>query len=175
MKRVTTDKGTFCIRQAVKADLEYILPSWMQTYEKSPEFDQPGVVRDEYFRHTHLILDELLARASQAGSLYVCHEEGAPHIIRGYLCAEVFKKPYHVAYLHWVQVKGKQWGQGVASALIDTFKRDFDIQENQNILYTFSSKAMTLGKLSKLARSRHNLLYWPWFKFTSMEPGWEVG
>lgn len=175
MRRIINEKGTFDIRQATKADLEYILPAWMRTYEKSPEFSQPGVVRDEYFRHTHLILDELLARSSQAGSLYICCETGAPHIIRGFLCGEVFIKPIPVAYLHWVQVKGKEWGKGVASALMEAFITDFGIEKDQNLLYTFSSVAMTLGKLSRKARERYNLIYWPWFKYTSQEPGWEAG
>lgn len=172
--RIINEKGVFDIRPAEKGDLDYILSSWMRTWLRSPEWNQPGVLRDEYFRQAHLLLDELISRASQAGSLYVCHATGAPHLIRGYLCAEAFQQP-NIAYLHWLQVKKADWQQGVASALLEAFKRDFDVQPNQNLLYTFSSRAMKNRELAKVACERYNLVYWPNFKYTSQAFGWEAG
>ena len=164
MKRIVNDKGVYDIRPATTGDLDYILSSWMRTWEKSPEMDLPGMLRDEYFREAHLILDELVSRASGNGSLYICHATGAPHIIRGYLCAEATTQP-DIAYVHWVQVKRAEWGKGVASALMEAFITDFDVQPSQNILYTFSSKALTLRKLAHKARERYSLVAWPWYKF----------
>ena len=172
--RIINEKGVFDIRPANKADLEYILPSWMRTWLRSPEWNQPGVLRDEYFRHAHLILDELISRASAAGSLYVCHYPGAPHLIRGYLCAEAFQEPA-IAYIHWVQVKKAEWDKGVASALLEAFKTDFDVQPNQNLLYTFSARSLKNRELASLASERHNIVYWPAFKYTSQDFGWEAG
>lgn len=174
MKRIVNAKGVYDIRPADTGDLDYILSSWMRTWEKSPEMDLPGMLRDEYFRNTHLMLDELVARASKKGSMYVCHATGAPHIIRGFLCAEAYTAP-DIAYVHWIQVKRPDWNRGVASALLEAFIADFDIQPTQNILYTFGSKALTLRKLAKTACDRYNLVAWPWFKYTSQPYGWEAG
>jgi ribosomal protein S18 acetylase RimI-like enzyme len=162
------------IRQAERADLDYILSSWQLTYEKSPEMSQPGMIRDEYFRLTHLVLDELISRASAKGSLYIDCVDGAPHLIRGYLCAEAYTEP-DIAYVHWAQTKKKYWGQGIATNLVNTFIRDFGVTEEQNLLYTFSSRAMACPGFANKATERFPLVYWPWFKYTSQEFGWESG
>jgi GNAT superfamily N-acetyltransferase len=166
------------IRPGERGDLDYILSSWMRTWERSPEMAWPGMIRDEYFRHAHLMLDELVARSSGAGALYVACEAHSPHIIQGYLCGEpvVWKGPpqVQVNYLHWVQVKKKYWGQGIATMLLDRYKRDFLIGDDDNILYTFGSSAAKREMFQPFMR-RHNFTAWPWFKYTSQEPGWESG
>lgn len=168
------------IRQATKPDLEYILSSWQLTYEESPEMNMPGLIRDEYFRHTHLILDELIARASECGSMYICHEPGAPYLIRGYLCGEVVRDPHvpqiEIAYVHWVQVKKKDWGNKLFSRMMDQYIKDFDIKPEQNILYTFSSKKFKRDQdFAKHVQQKYRLVYWPWWKYTSQPRGWETG
>ncbi len=165
---------TTLIRPAERGDLDYILSSWQLTYEHSPEMKLPGMIRDEYFRMTHLMLDELIARASQKGSLYVACERNAPHLIKGYLCAEAFTQP-DIAYLHWVQVKKKYWRQGIMTQLLDKFVEDFGVTHEQNILYTFSNKAMKIPSFYQYMNERYSMVYWPWFKITSQEPGWESG
>jgi len=113
---IVNAKGAFDIRPAEEGDLDYILSSWQLTWERSPEMNSPGMIRDEYFRHAHLILDELISRSSENGALYICHQPGAPHLIRGYLCGEVRSwGGVDVAYLHWMQVKKRDWRQGVRS------------------------------------------------------------
>lgn len=181
MKRIINEKGVFDIRQAEQGDLDYILSSWQLTWERGPEMNLPGMIRDKYFYHAHLILNEIISRASKAGSLYVCQVPNQPHLIRGFLCAEVFKEDPdqpdqpEIAYLHWVQVKKKDWDQGVASALFEAFYADFDIQPDQNLLYTFTSRALNRRELVKKAQERYNLVAWPWFKYTSQDFGWEAG
>ena len=171
---IINEKGAFDIRAATSADLPYILNSWMRTYEKSPAMNFPGMIRDEYFRHTHLLLDELISRSSRCGGLLVCHHTGAPHMIRGFLCGEVYTNP-DIAYLHWVGVKKPEWGKGVASALMECFKKDFQLTPDQNILYTHGSNAITNKAFKAKVADKHNLVYWPWFTFTSQPPGWETG
>jgi len=176
MKRIINEHGAFDIRHAEEGDLDYILSSWQLTWERSPEWNMPGVIRDEYFRHAHLILDELISRSSANGALYVCHHTGSPHLIRGYLCGEVFKDP-DIAYLHWVQVKKPEWNKGVGQALMQTLVENFriDLEGGQNILYTFSNSALKRPSFAQRACREYNLVYWPTFKYTSQAPGWESG
>ena len=162
------------IRQAEKGDLDYILSSWQLTYERSPEMNMPGMIRDEYFRMTHLVLDELISRSSRQGALYVACEQNAPHLIKGYACCEAFTKP-DIAYVHWVQVKKQFWRQGIMTLLVDQFVKDFGVTPEQNLLYTFSNKAMRIPKFASYMNERYSTVYWPWFKYTSQEPGWEAG
>jgi hypothetical protein len=172
---IVNAKGAFDIRPAVRGDLDYILSSWQLTWERSPEMNCPGMIRDEYFRHAHLILDELISRSSENKALYICHQPGAPNLIRGFLCGEVRSwENVDVAYLHWVQVKKKDWRKGVASALIERFRKDFLIKEDQNMLYTFTNSAVRNQGIWEAAADL-NLVFWPWFKYTSQEYGWESG
>ena len=175
---IINEKGAFDIRQGVAGDKEYILQSWMYAYENSPEMKMPGLSRDDYFAYTHRLLDELIYRASKAGSLYVCHQPNAPHLIRGYLCAEAT-----VAFpvVHWLNVKKQEKRKGVASALLEQFYLDFEIEPGK-LLYTFSSKDLKGGfrdgrfqnELAEKAMERYGIIYHPWFKFTSQDMGWEV-
>ena len=162
----------YTIRPAEQGDLDYILHSWLTTYKKSPEMQQPCLPHAAYFRHGHLMLEEILSRTSKRGSLYVACDPSAPYVIYGYLCAEAFQYP-NLAYIHWVQVKRKQWGQGMATAMIEKFKADFGVRDNQNLLFTFSANILRNRELSRKAGERFNLVYWPWFKYTSMPEGWE--
>lgn len=166
------------IRPAERGDLDYILSSWQLTWERSPEMSWPGIIRDEYFRHAHLMLDEIISRSSAAQALYIACEAGAPHLIKGYLCGEpvYWKGPPQVQinYLHWLQVKKKYWNTGVATMLLNRYKRDFLIKEDDNILYTFGTGAAK-KPIYQAAMRRNNMTAWPWFKYTSLAPGWESG
>ena len=177
---IINEKGAFDIRQAVGGDKEYILQSWMYAYENSPEMSMPGMSRDDYFAYTHRLLDEIIARCSRAGSCYVCHQPNAPHLIRGYLCAEALDA-FPVVY--WVNVKKQEKKKGVASALMEQFYRDFEITPGK-LVYTFSSKDLR-GKwdkkesrfnddLPRKAKERYGIVYHPWWKYTSQAQGWEV-
>lgn len=166
--------NTTLIRHATTGDLDYILSSWQLTWEESPEMHFPGMIRDEYFRMTHLVLDELISRASNKGSLYIACERQAPHLIKGYLCAEAFTQP-DIAYVHWCQVKKQYWRQGLMTAMLDKFCKDFGVTDEQNLLYTFGSKHMKKPGLYRYLNDRYSMVYWPWFKYTSQEPGWESG
>lgn len=181
MRRVINEKGAFDIRPAHRSDLDYILSSWMRTWERSPEMNLPGMLRDQFYRHAHLLLDEIIPRCSKQGGLLVCHETGAPNIIRGFACGEVVS--WHaqdgaegeIAYLHWVQTKKQYWRQGVAEALLEALQKDFGMTEDQNWLYTFSARVLKDRELARKACERYNLVAWPWAKYTMMEPGWESG
>jgi len=174
--RIINEKGAFDIRHAEDSDLDYILSSWQLTWERSPEWNMPGTIRDEYFRHAHLILDELISRSSANDAPYVCHHAGSPPLIRGYLCGEVFQNP-DIAYLHWVQCKKPEWNKGVGQALMEAFTRNFniDLEGGQNILYTFSNSALKRPAFAQKACQAYNLVYWPTFKYTSQALGWEAG
>lgn len=163
---------SYSIKQAEKADLDYILSSWLHAYKLSPEMRMVGLLNDEYYYHQHKILDELISRASEMGSLYVAHLPGAPHLIRGYLCAEPHK---NVAFIHWVQVKKPDWNKGIATGLINQFKQDFQIPPEANLLYTHSAMLLQNKAFARKAQERFNLVYWPWYKYTSQPFGWETG
>jgi hypothetical protein len=168
---IVNEKGAFDIRQANSGDREYILNSWLLAYENSPEMRNPGIIRDDYFAYTHRLLDELISRASKAGSVYVCHQQDASYSIRGFMCAESFKA---FPVVHWISVKKQEKKKGVASALLEQFYKDFDIKPG-NLLYTFSSKDLRKHRdLADKARERYSIVYHPWFKYTSQEGGWEV-
>ncbi len=170
VKRIINEKGVFDIRPAERSDLEYILSTWKLTWEQSPEMDLPGMIRDKYFEQAGKLLEEIVPRASRNGSLYICQMQGAPHIIRGFLCGEVTTEP-DIAYLHWVGIKRKEWGKGVGSALMEAFIKDFDIRPEQNILYTFSSKAMQkCPGLAKKVTQRYSLVAFPWMKYEGWTP-----
>lgn len=175
---IVNEKGSFDMRQAVGGDKEYILNSWLLAYKDSPEMNNPGLVSEDYFAYTHRRLDELISRSSKNGSMYVCHDPNAPYIIRGYLCAEATKA---FPVVHWLNVKKKEKRKGVASALLEQFYMDFDIQPG-NLLYTHSSKDLK-GRfkdgrfnrdLADKAIERYHVVYHPWFKETTMPGDWEV-
>lgn len=153
------------IRLPEKADLDYIRDSWQRTYERSPDFWQPGVIRDEYYRFTHNLLDEIITRCWNAGSLLVASKKGAPHLIVGFICAE--RDSDGVAFVHWVQVKQRYWKMGVATALIDEFRTRFAIQKDANLLFTFASQVLSKRDAGMKAVTKFNAVYWPWYKFSS--------
>lgn len=176
---VINAKGAFDIRPMTTGDLPYVIPSWMRTFKNSPEFRFPGLLSADYFRHQHLIIDDLIPRAHKRKAAYVCHHRGAPSLIRGYLVAEPYK---HVKFVHWCMVKKTDWGKGVASALMERFIKDHGILPDDNILYTHGSNALLPVKPTnprhgfvKHIQEKYNLVYYPWFRYTSLEPGWETG
>jgi len=68
-------------------------------------------------------------------------------------------------------VKRPEWNQGVGSALMEAFITDFGIEEDQNILYTFSSKVMQkCPGFARKVTQRYNLVAWPWKKYE----GWSA-
>lgn len=161
----------YAFRQAERADLKYVCQSWLYSYQESPEMDMPGLINDDYFGYHHKLLDDILPRASKAGSLYICHEPGLPHMIRGYLVAEPFEG---LPVVHWLNVKKGSKRQGVATALMLQFYKDFDYEQGQNCVYTHSSKDMKKQTwLSSKAKVDWSCVYLPWFKFTLAKPGWE--
>lgn len=175
---IINGKGAYDIRMATASDREYILKSWMLAYEQAPEMRMPGLIRDDYFAYTHRLLDELISRSSEKGSMYVCHQPNASYMIRGFLCAEAYTD---FPVVHWVHTRKSEKKKGVASALIEQFYKDFEIQPG-NLIYTFSSRDL-MGKymdgkyndeFPKRMTKRYNLCYLPWWKFTTATPGWEA-
>lgn len=171
---IVNERGAFDIRPANVGDLDYILNAWQLTWNRSPEVDWPNKIQDEYFRIAHALLDEIISRSAQQGALYVCHFPGSPHIIRGFLCGEVTTRP-DVAYIHWIQVKKAEWRKGVASALLERFKLDFDVHPEQNLLYTFATNCLKQKHMRDKVLPRHNFLPWLHYKYTSQPWGWETG
>jgi hypothetical protein len=163
---------SFVIRGGEPNDLDYIIASWLHAFKMSPEMRMPGLIHDDYYHHQHLIVDELIPRASEKESLYVAQAPGSKHLIKGYLVAEAFK---NVAFVHWCQVKKEHWNQGIATALLNQFRTDFGIPNDANLLYTHSAQVLLNKKFAQKACERFNLVYWPWFKHTSQPYGWEGG
>ena len=170
------------IRPMEKRDLDYVIDSWLRTYKESPAMRQPGLVHKDYYRLTHLQLNELIARASAKESAWVMYDPqmDPKREILGYLVAEWF--PQHsTAVIHWCQVKKMLWNKGVASGLIDFWQAYHKIPKDNNILYTFASQQLRPRHPSdekhgfgQYAKEKYNLVYYPWFAFTSMPPGWEA-
>jgi hypothetical protein len=159
------------IRAVEKPDLKYICQSWLYAYQESPEMSNPGLVNNDYFGYQHKLIDDIIPRASAAGSAYICHEPGAPHLYRGYLIAEPFD---NLPVVHWMQCKKGSWKQGVATALLHRFYDDFGYTKGQNLVYTHSSKmARSQGWMQAKMKKEWSCVYLPWFKYTLAEPGWE--
>ena len=160
----------YAIRQAERQDLKYICQSWLYAYQESPEMNMPGLINDDYFGYQHKLLDDIIPRASKAGSLYICHEEDKPHLFRGYLCAEPFDG---LPVVHWLQIKKHSKRKGVATALMQQFYKDFGYVKGQNCVYTHSAKDLRQGWLSKRVKKEYAGCYVPWMKYTLAAPGWE--
>jgi hypothetical protein len=150
------------------ADLKYITQSWLYSYQQSPEMNQPGLINDDYFGYQHKMIDDIIPRASAAGSAYMCYEDAGKHLFRGYLIAE----PYvGLPVVHWMQVKKGSKRQGVATAMLNRFYTDFGYVKGQNLVYTHSSKDLLQGWASKRAKKDWSCVYLPWFKTTLAKHG----
>lgn len=167
---------TYDIRQAwgrPHQDLDYITNSWLHAYKISPEQDMPGLTQRDYFHYTHKKLDDIIPRASKAGSLYMCHEKYDTLKYRGYLVAEAFEN--FPPIIHWCQVKKAHKRKGVATALLKQFFLDFDIEPGA-VIYTFSSYDIKRKRSIRVALEEMGikLLYIPDMKTTLNRPEWEV-
>jgi hypothetical protein len=164
------------IRQAMGKpfdDLKYITNAWLNAYRSSPEMNMPGRVDKDYYHYTHKKLNQIIPRASKAGSCYMCHVADAPMQFRGFMVAEAFENFPPV--IHWLQVKKLDKRQGVATALIEQFFFDFKLNPDC-IIYTFSSQDMKRRKeiVNKFEERGIRLLYLPDMKTTLNDPDWEV-
>jgi len=162
------------IRQATGPDIGYITNSWLMAYKMSPEQDMPGRTNRDYYHYNHRKLEEIIPRASRAGSCYICHVADKPDEFRGYMVAEAFED--FPPIVHWVQVKKEHKNQGVAGALLDQFFLDFDLDPDA-LIYTFSSHDMKrrgVKFMEKLNARDIKLLYLPDMKSTLNRPGWEA-
>lgn len=160
------------IRQIERADLKYVCQSWLYDYQESPEMDMPGLINDDYFGYQHKLIDDIIPRASKAGSAYIMCEPGQKHLYKGWLIAE----PYDgLPVVHFIKVKKHSMNQGVATALMDRFYEDFQYVRGQNCVYTHSAKDVRRYRwLQKKMKDDWSAVYLPWFKYTLAKPGWEA-
>jgi hypothetical protein len=157
------------IRPIERADLKYVCQSWLYDYQESPEMDMPGLINDDYFGYQHKLLDDILPRASRAGSAYIMNEVGQPHLYRGWLVAEPFEG---LPVVHFCKVKKGAMNQGVATALLERFFEDFGYTKGQNLVYTHSSKDVKRKHwLQGKMKDDWSCVYLPWFKFTLAKTG----
>src|SRR5210317_522533 len=106
------------IRQIERADLKYVCQSLLYDYQESPEMAMPGLINDDYFGYQHKLIDDIIPRASAAGSAYIMNEPGHKHLYKGWLIAE----PYDgLPVVHFIKVKKGSMNQGVARALMERF------------------------------------------------------
>jgi len=150
------------IRPIEKPDLKYVCQSWLYDYQESPEMAMPGLINDDYFGYQHEMINHLLARASKAGSAYIMHEDGAPHLYRGWMVAEPFD---NLPVVHFIKVKKGAMHQGVATELMRQFYEDFGYTKGQNCAYTHSSKDIRrFSWLQAKMKKDYSVVYLPWFK-----------
>lgn len=169
---VTVNPKNSDIRPIEKADLKYVNQSWLYDYQESPEMRMPGLINDDYFGYQHKLIDDILPRASKAGSAYIMNEPGHPHLYRGWLVAEPFDG---LPVIHFIKVKKGAMRQGVATALVDRFFEDFGYTKGQNCVYTHSAKDIVRCKwLREKMVEDYSAVYLPWFKYTLATPGWEA-
>ena len=154
-------------------DVDYITHSWLHAYKQSPEMNNPGLTERDYFHYTHKKIDEILPRASAAGSVYMCIDGENENRYRGYLVAEAFED--FPPIIHWLQVKKEHKRQGVATALLKQFFIDFDFVPGACV-YTFSSDDLKRKRSIRVAFEEMGcrLLYIPDMKTTLNRPDWEV-
>lgn len=151
------------IRQIEKGqDLKYVCQSWLYDYQASPEMNLPGLVNDDYFFEQHVMINYLLHRASKAGSAYLMHEPGHPHLYRGWMCAEPFKD---LPVVHFIKVKKGAMHQGVATALMEQFYKDFGYEKGQNCVYTHSAKDIKRRGWLQHSMRDWSSVYYPWLKY----------
>jgi hypothetical protein len=170
------EEQTYDIRQAMGRpykDIDYITHSWLNAYKGSPEMDMPGRTDRDYYHYTHKKLDEIIPRASAAGSCYMCHDKHDLFNYRGYLVAEAFED--FPPIIHWCQVKKDEKRKGVATALLKQFMLDFDIEPGA-FIYTFSSRDVKRKRDIRVALEDlgMKMLYIPDMKTTLNRPDWEV-
>lgn len=160
------------IRQIERPDLKYVCQSWLYDYQESPEMAMPGLINDDYFGYQHKLIDDIIPRASAAGSAYIMNEPGQKHLYRGWMIAE----PYDgLPVVHFIKVKKGAMNQGVATALMERFYSDFGYTKEHNCVYTHSAKDIRrFAWLQKKIKDDYNGVYLPWFKYTLAKPGWEA-
>lgn len=159
------------IRPIEKADLKYVCQSWLYDYRESPEMNMPGLINDDYFGYQHKLMDDLISRASKAGSAYIMNEPGHPHLYRGWLIAQPYE---NLPVVHFAKVKKGCMNQGVASALMERFYFDFRYTKGQNCVYTHSAKDILRYRWLRESMKDWSCVYLPWFKYTLADPGWEA-
>lgn len=160
------------IRQIKKADLKYVCQSWLYDYQESPEWSMPGVISEDYFGYQHKLIDDILPRASKAGTAYIMNEPGQPHLYRGWLVAE----PYaDLPVVHYMKVKKGAKKQGVATALLERFYSDFGyVKGEHNLVYTHSAKDIAKSTYLQKKVREWSGVYLPPFKYTLAASGWEA-
>lgn len=158
------------IRPIVRADLDYVCQSWLYDFRESPVMNFPGLVNDDYFGYHHKLLDDIIPRASKAGSAYIMNEPGHRHLYRGYLVAEPFEG---LPVVHFLKVKKGAQEQGAATALLERFYSDFGYEKGQNLVYTHGTKDMRKPWLQR-GMKEWSAVYLPWLPYTLADVGWEA-
>ena len=100
------------------------------------------------------------------------NEPGHPHLYRGWLVAEPFD---NLPVVHFLKVKKGCKREGVATALMERFFKDFNyVRGEHNCVYTHSTKDIKRYPwLQKRVKKEWSGVYLPWFKYTLATPGWE--
>lgn len=153
------------------AHMKYVCQSWLYDYRESPEMNMPGLINDDYFGYQHKLIDDLIPRASRAGSAYIMNEPGHPHLYRGWLVAQPYE---NLPVVHFIKVKKNAMNQGVATALMERFYSDFGYTKGQNCVYTHSAKDILRYRWLRDSMSDWSFVYLPWFKYTLARQDWEA-
>jgi hypothetical protein len=160
------------IRQIERADLKYVCQSWLYDFQESPEMDMPGLINDDYFGYQHKMIDDIIPRASAAGTAYIMNEPGQKHLYRGWMIAEAYDG---LPVVHFIKVKKHAMHKGVATALMARFYEDFGYTKDQNCVYTHGSKDIRRYRwLQKKMTDDYNVVYLPWFRYTLAKTGCKV-
>lgn len=99
----------FLIRKALPNDVPFITNSWLKSYRDSREVQ--GIPNNQYFYHQHKLIEALVPRSI----VIVAAMKSDPHIIMGWLCAEVADT---ALLLHYVYVKNDYRRMGIGSGML---------------------------------------------------------
>ena len=161
----------------VHADRKYIIQSYLYDMEESPMFmtkqghPMPGLIRDDYFGYQHKLIEDFLPRSVKKAAAYMCCEDGANHLYKGYLIAEPYE---NLPVVHFLKVKKGAQQQGVATALMERFFQDFGYERGvNNVVYTMPTKDIHRKAWLQDWIKRNRGVYLPWFVFLAAEPEWD--
>jgi GNAT superfamily N-acetyltransferase len=165
------------IRPMTEGDRKYVLQSYLYDMKESPVFSTkqgepyPGLINDDYFGYQHKLFVDMILRSAKKGAAYMCCEPGQNHLFRGFLIAEAYE---NMPIVHFVKVKKGAQNQGVATALLEKFYKDFGFsREEHNMFYTQPSKDLHRKPwVQKWVRS-WNGVYFYWYPFLAADPDWD--
>lgn len=125
-----SDSIPFLIRKALPNDVPFITNSWLKSYRGSGEVQ--GIPNNQYFFFQHKLIEAIVPRSI----VIVAAAKEDPHIILGWLCAEVADT---ALLLHYAYVKNDYRKMGIGSGMLRFVK---EYEQPPAIITTHATRSM---------------------------------